>query len=104
MAGLGGGKMPADYELARIPKPCLEGLVVLSLGESRTTRRELSDQRTPGATPILACEVREASVPVLVRDVIGPGFELILTRPHAGFLRSPTDYRAALSATSTATG
>jgi hypothetical protein len=105
MAGLLRGKMPApDCELARILKPCLEGLVVLSLGESWTTRRELSDQSTPGVTPILAREVHEASVPILVRDVISLGFEFILTRRHAGLLRSLTDYLAGLSATSTATG
>jgi len=105
MAGHRRGKMPApDYELARSPKPCLEGLVVPSLGESRTTRLELPDQSTPGVTPIPAREVREASVPVLVRNVIGLGFELSLIRPHAETLWSPTDYLVGLSATSTATG
>jgi hypothetical protein len=105
MAGSRSGKMPAPaYALARILKTGLEGLIVLSLGESWTTRRELSDESAPGVTPILASEVREASVPVLVGNVIGPGFEPILTRRHAGLLRSLTDYLAGLSATSTATG
>jgi hypothetical protein len=105
MAGSRRGKMPApNYELARILKPCLEGLIVLSFGESRTTRLELCDQRAPGVTPILAREVREATVPVLVRNVIGPGLELSLIRPHAETLWPPTDYLAGVSVTSTATG
>jgi hypothetical protein len=105
MAGSLNGKMPAPaYGLARILKPCLEGLVVLSLGESRAASRELPEQRAPGVTPILAREVREAFVPLLVRNVIGPGLELSLIRQHVEALWSPTDYLAALSATSTATG
>jgi hypothetical protein len=105
MAGSRNGEMPASaYELARILKACLEGLIVLSVGESGAARLELPDQSTPGVTPMLAREVREASVPVLVRNLIGPGFELSLVRRHAETLQPLTDYLAALSATSTATG